>query len=60
MCHIQKGALLSPDKALVVCQIPKIHGGEGAQGRRDIFHTEAQSHRALVCVTHTQGGKGAE
>lgn len=60
MCHIQMGALLSPDKALVLCHIPEIHAGEGAWGRSDIFHTEAQSHQASVSVTHTWGGKRAE
>lgn len=33
MCHIQMEALLSPDKALVLCHIPEIHAGEGGSGK---------------------------
>ena len=37
MCHIQMGALLSPDKALVLCHIPEIHDGEGGLGKEWYF-----------------------
>lgn len=50
MCHIRTGALLSPDKALVLCHIPEIHGGEGGSGKEWYF-----SHRSTKSLWLTQG-----
>lgn len=62
MCHIQKGGggYCPLTKLWWYVTFPKSTLGKGAQGMRDIFHTKAQSHRALVCMTHTWGRKGAD
>lgn len=65
MRHIQNGGpIVPPDKALVLCDIPEIHGGEGGGGSEGeggpFSHTGAQSHRASVSMTHAGRGEEAD
>lgn len=56
MCHMQIGGPIVHRQSFGAFPFPKSTLGKEAQGRRGIFHTKAQSHRASASVTHTCGG----
>lgn len=57
VAHSERGSYCPVTKLWWCVTFPKSMLEKGAQGMRDIFHTEAQSRSALVCVTHIWGRK---